>query len=121
MRTIGWPDVRRRTSETMIGAASAATRSSHGKPNQMAANTTGPRTAAEATRSRTPRYCCMRPGPRSAADTTIATFTSAKLRDRLFQMLLAEVRPERIDKHQLGVSALPQQKIADALLAAGAD
>src|SRR5471030_1360886 len=36
-------------------------------------------------------------------------------------MLLAEIRPQRVDEYQLGVGALPEQEIADALLAAGAD
>ena len=32
-----------------------------------------------------------------------------------------EVRPQNARKHQLGIRALPQQKVAQAALAAGAD
>src|SRR5262252_2046175 len=120
-RIAGRPRVNRSHSETMSGAASAATRSIQGNPNQIAPSRIGPRTAAEMIRSSRPRYRWPRAAGASAADAAIASFTPAKLGDRLLQMLLAEVRPQRVDEHQLGIGALPQQEIADPLLAAGAD
>src|SRR5204863_9179689 len=101
----------------MSGATSAATRSIQGKPSHTAASSSGPRTTADASRSGRPR---KRAGA-LAADAAIATFAAAKLGDRPLEMLLAEVGPQRVDEHQLGVGALPQQEIADALLAAGTD
>ena len=41
--------------------------------------------------------------------------------DRGVELALAEVRPQRVAEIQLGVGEIPQQEIADALLAAGAD
>src|SRR5262249_28154455 len=111
--------VSRNHSETMRGAATAATRSIHGNPNQIAATRIGPSTAAETMRSTSPRYRPARADGASAADAAIASFAPAKLGDRLLQMLLAEIGPQRVDKYQFGVGALPQQEIADALLAAG--
>src|SRR5215475_8130085 len=120
-RIAGRPRVNRSHSETMSGAASAATRSIQGNPNQIAPSRIGPRTTAEMIRSSRPRYRSPRAAGASAADAAIASFTPAKLGDRLLQMLLAEVRPQRVDEHQLGIGALPQQEIADPLLAADAD
>ncbi len=42
-------------------------------------------------------------------------------RDRLVKLLRREVRPEHVGEIKLAVSALPQQKVGDALLPAGAD
>src|SRR6478735_7497815 len=75
-------------SEISSGAATAATRSIQGKPNQIAA---------------------------------ISPFTPTELSDCLLQVVLAEIGPQRVDEHQLGIGTLPEQEIADALLAAGAD
>ena len=44
-----------------------------------------------------------------------------KLPDGLGQIVLGKIRPQPVDEHHLGIGALPQQKIADALFAAGAD
>src|SRR5262249_43928606 len=106
----------------MMGAAIAATRSIHGKPIQTAASTSGPRSTADRIRVVSPRkrLPCSAGGALSG-DTAIATFASAELSDGLLEVLLAEVGPQRVDEHQFGVGALPQQEIADALLAAGAD
>ena len=40
---------------------------------------------------------------------------------RLVERALIEVRPQAVDEVQLGVRALPQQEIAQALFASGAD
>src|SRR5580704_7976605 len=121
MRMKGRPRVSRIHSDTISGAASAATRSIQGKPNQMAASRSGPRTAADRIRRSRPRCRSSRPTGASAADAAITPLAPAELGDRLFQVLLAEIRPQRVDEHQLGVGTLPQHEIADALLAAGAD
>src|SRR5262245_46493942 len=120
-RKPGRPGVSRIHSETISGAATAATRSIQGKPNQIAASSSGPRTRADRIRMSRPRFRPARGVGASAADAAIASLTPTKLRDRLLKVLLAEVGPQRVDKHQLGIGALPQQEIADALLAAGAD
>ena len=60
-------------------------------------------------------------GRRAADGSAISPLAPWNSRNRLVQMLLAEIRPQRVDEHQLGVGALPEQEIADALLAAGAD
>src|SRR6478672_9285353 len=103
----------------MIGATKAATRSIQGKPYHTAASSSGPRIAADTTRSSRPR---KRAGAAAlAADAAIATIAATELGDGPFEMLLAEVGPQGVDEHQLGIGALPEQEIADALLAAGAD
>src|SRR6478609_311306 len=43
------------------------------------------------------------------------------LRDGTLQVVPREVGPEPLEKDKLGIGALPEQDIADALLAAGAD
>src|SRR5690242_4235658 len=117
----GRPGVRRTNSETIIGAASAARRSIQGKPNQTAARTSGARIAADTVRSKRPRKRAVGANGALTTDAAIATFAAAKLGNRLLEMLLAEVGPQGVDEHQLSVGTLPQQEIADALLAAGAD
>src|SRR5580704_15658664 len=121
MRMKGWPRVSRIHSDTISGAASAATRSIQGKPNQIAASRSGPRIAADKMRRSRPRCRSSRPIGASAADAAITPLAPTELGDRLFQVLLAEIRPQRVDKHQLGVGALPEHEIADALLPTGAD
>src|SRR5215212_9434856 len=41
--------------------------------------------------------------------------------DRGVELALVEIRPQRVAEVQLGVREVPQQEVADALLAAGAD
>src|SRR5262245_47010167 len=38
-----------------------------------------------------------------------------------FEFFLVEIRPQRVAEVQLGISQLPQQEVADAALATGAD
>src|SRR5205809_116284 len=52
---------------------------------------------------------------------TVATLAAAIIGDGLIEVAAAEIRPERLGEHQLGISALPEQEIADALFAAGPD
>src|SRR5215216_53622 len=120
-RSSSRPRVRPIHSEISSGAATAATRSIQGKPIQIAASSSGPRTTADRIRSTKPRCRLKRPAGASAADAAISPLTPTELGNRLFQMVLAEIRPQRVDEHQLGIGTLPEQKIADALLAAGAD
>src|SRR6187549_422222 len=96
-------------SMTMIGAASATRRSIQGNPNHSAASTGGANTSADTTRRIRSRDFR---GVRSAADAAIAPFASAELGDGLLEMILAEVGPQRVDEHQLGVGALPEQEVA---------
>ena len=116
----GRPRVRPIHSETMSGAASAATRSIQGKPNQSAA-TSGPRTAtAERSQQQAPKP--LR-----------APWRGVSRRRRHSAVRAGGIRrspvpdaPRRnpaksVDEHQFGIGALPEQEIADALLAAGAD
>src|SRR5690349_320745 len=117
-RATGRRRVNRSHSPIISGAATAATRSIQGKPIHTAASSSGPRITADTTRGSSPR---KRAGAALAADAAIAPVAAAELGDRLLEMVLAEVGPERVDEHQLGVGTLPEQEIADALLAAGAD
>src|SRR5471032_1062666 len=120
MRTIGRRGVRRTHSDTMIGAATAASRSIQGKPNHSAAKASGPRITADATRSSSPRNRAGATGM-LGADAAIPPLAFAELGDRLLEMLLAEIRPQGVDEHEFGVGALPEKEIADALLAACAN
>src|SRR4051812_34797315 len=121
MRTIGRRGVKRMHSDTMIGAATAASRSIQGKPNHSAAKASGPRMTADPTRSSSPRNRWTGTPGMLGADAAIPPLAFAELGDRLLEMFLPEIRPQGVDEHQFGVGALPEQKIADALLAAGAD
>src|SRR6185369_2955082 len=51
----------------------------------------------------------------------VSPFAIVKLADGILEIILGEVGPQAIEEHQLGVGRLPQQEIADPLLAAGAD
>src|SRR5712692_6931206 len=57
-------------------------------------------------------------GIRDAAEASLA---SAKLCNRQVKILGAEFRPHARSEDQLGVGALPKEKIAESLFAAGAD
>jgi hypothetical protein len=50
-----------------------------------------------------------------------AALAAAEARERLGEVRRSEVGPHALGEVQLGLSALPQQKIGEALLAAGAD
>src|SRR5471032_1052311 len=108
-------------SDTMIGAATAASRSIQGNPNQSAARASGPRMTADTTRSSSPRNRWAGATGMLGADAAIPPLAFAELVDRLLEMFLAEIGPQRVDEHQFGVGALPEQEVTDALLSTGAD
>src|ERR1044071_471142 len=93
----GRPGVRRIHSETMIGAANAARRSIQGKPNQIAARTSGARIAADTVRSNRPRKRAVGANGALATDAAIATFAAAELGNRLVALILAELVPQGVD------------------------
>src|ERR1044071_3212158 len=96
-RTSGLPRVSRIHSETMIGAASAASRSIQGKPNQIAARTSGPRIAADTVRSNRPRKRAVGANGALATDAAIAPVAAAELGNRLVALILAELVPQGVD------------------------
>src|SRR5262245_39775049 len=57
-------------------------------------------------------------GSRQTAEAALAR---VEVGDAGAQMRGAEVRPHRVGENELGVGALPEQKIREPLLAAGAD
>src|SRR5262249_50954685 len=72
----------------------------------------GARTSADITR-------CRR-AVRSGGG-TVSTVAAVIFADGIFEIALGEIRPQAIEKDQLGIGQLPEQEIADALFAAGAD
>src|SRR4051794_23258494 len=81
----------------------------------MANATSGASTIAETTRSASP------PAKPALADGAIAAFAAVVLADCRFHIGLGEVRPQRVEEDQLGVCRLPQEEVAEALLAGGAN
>src|SRR5437667_10336044 len=55
------------------------------------------------------------------SDTAKAAVTPGVLFERFKKLRLAEIRPERLCHHEFSIGNLPEQEIADAQLAAGAD
>src|SRR4029079_1033738 len=55
------------------------------------------------------------------AGATEPTLALLEERQRLEILALAEIRPQRVGDDDLGVRQLPEEEVADALLAAGAD
>src|SRR5262249_48167672 len=51
----------------------------------------------------------------------VTAFAAMKIADCLLKIGTAEIRPQGIDEDEFGISRLPEQEIADALLAAGPD
>ncbi len=119
-------------SQAMPTAASSTKSVNHGGPNQTAASANGPITDAEMIRSlRLLERGGTRLGPaegdgvksKSARTGRRAetAFAAVEIADGLFEIGLAEIRPQRIDENEFGISALPQQEVADAQFAAGTD
>src|SRR5271170_5661879 len=120
-------------SHAITAAAAAVNSGSQGQPNQIAAIGSGARTSAETMRSRkgsfakNPRVPSKRRIPskrrvRVSARSnrgSVAAFAPAEFIDRLLQVAFRKIWPQRLRKEELGIGALPKQKIADALLAAG--
>src|SRR5438132_590538 len=109
------PRHRRAHSQAIPTAASAVTIGSQGEPNQAAATAIGASTSADRIRS------ASRLGSARAKRGTVTAFAAAIVGDRLLEIGAPEIRPQRLGEDEFGVSALPQQEIADALLAAGAN
>src|SRR5471032_1376058 len=99
----------------------AAIRSIQGNPYQMAARHSGARTTADAMRVSKPRKRRGGTPEGLAADAAIAPLAPPEFGDGFLEMGLVEGGPQGVDEHQHGVGALPEQEVADALLAAGAD
>src|SRR5712672_3441585 len=102
-------------SQAMPAAAIAVRIGSQGDPNHTAATAIGARTRADRIRS------VRRPGSARANRGTVAALAATVIGNRLLEIGAPETRPQRLSEDEFGISALPQQEIADALLAAGAD
>src|SRR5690348_6235768 len=114
-RCSGPPFTSRAHSMPMPAEAAATSAGSYGQPNHTAASAGGINTSAETMRSvRT--FASAR-----ANGGAVAAIAAVEVAHGLFEIALGEIGPQRRREHQLGVSGLPEQEIADALLAAGAD
>src|SRR5579872_2300394 len=109
------PPQRRPHSQAITIAAATVRAVRNGPPNQIAAIGSGANASADSIRSR------REPASAGANRCSVAPLTPAIIGDRLFEVGAAEIGPQRLGKDQLGIGALPEQEIADALLAAGAD
>src|SRR5215469_16589124 len=105
-----WPH-----SQAMTAAAPTVRTISKGPPNQMPTIGSGARTSADRTRRRSD------PPLTGANRRPIAPLAPTIIGDCLLQIVTAEIGPQRLGEDELGIGALPQQEVADALLAAGAD
>src|SRR5471032_1790113 len=91
-------------------------------PSHTAPIASGSSTAAETIRVASP--CppdCPPAGLAPSASGAIPAVAAVVLPDRKFQIVPGEVGPEPVEEDQFGIGALPEQKIADPLFAAGAD
>src|SRR5690606_20422056 len=99
-------------SQAMRAPASITSRSNHGRPSTTAITATGISTREETRRVRKLELLGAR---------TVATVAAAEFADGMLEVVLREIRPQPVDEEQLGIGRLPEQEVADALLAAGAD
>src|SRR5262249_46935280 len=114
------PPHKRPHSHAMMTDATTISAAKNSPPNQIATMASGTKTSAERIRSpRAPFFVSL--GPAAANRRSVPPLASAIIGDRLLQLRSAEIRPQRLGEDKLGIGALPQQEIADALLAAGAD
>src|SRR5260221_1616 len=90
---------------------------SRGRPTPTAGSATGAITRAERIRSRSELSLASARSNGGA----VATFAAVIVAQRFLEIGLAEIGPQRRGEDELGIRRLPQQEIADALLAAGAD
>src|SRR6516164_9807348 len=102
-------------SHAITAPASAVSNGSQGDPNQIAAIGNGASVIADSTRGHSEPYSAR------ANRRSIAAFPAVEFIDRPLQVALGKIGPQRLSEDQLGISALPEQKVADALLATGAD
>src|SRR5216684_1646883 len=125
---------RRLHSQAINPAATATTAESSGGPNHAAASPTGASTRAESTRCRNacalfaPALPSSRgPGPSCTAALSrangcaVSAVAAMEIPQRRLEIALGEIGPQRLGEDEFGVGRLPQQEIADPLLAAGAN
>src|SRR5579871_1110880 len=107
----------RTSASTAPGAKRRRDTPRHSRPHSQAitAPTSAVNTSAEIIRWRRPP-CSTRANARPVAALARGIFG-----DCPFEIALAEIGPQGRGEDQLGIGALPQQKIADALFAAGPD
>src|SRR5215470_12940787 len=111
-----WPrSVSRPHSQPMKTAARIVSPPSSGPPSQAESTPSGTRTTAE--RMRRPRASRLE----ATSGSAIAPLAAVKLAERALQIRLGEIRPKRVDEDELGIGGLPEEEIAEPLLAAGAD
>src|SRR5215471_5350202 len=103
---------RRAHSHAIRPPVTAMRMSQKGRPRNAATSGIGARTSADITR-------CRR-ALRSVGG-TVSTVAAVIFADGIFEIALGKIRPQAIEKNQLGIGQLPEQEIADALFAAGAD
>src|SRR5580704_18979340 len=96
-------------SQAMITAAATVRAHRNGPPSQIATSGSGASTSAERIRSLSDPLARANRGP-------VTPIATAEIGDGLLQIGPAEIGPQRLGEHQLGIGALPQQEIADALL-----
>src|SRR5262249_30296834 len=107
--------VNRPHSQPMIPAPSTVSAAKGMPPIQAAPTATGARTTAERMRS------VRASGLPALSGRAITPLAAMKLAEGPLEVRLGEVRPERVDEHELGIGGLPQQEIAQPLLPAGPD
>src|SRR6185437_4162317 len=112
-----WPVASRAHSQHIPKVMSSTSAASHQPPSHTAASATGAMTKADMIRS----LSVLGFGSARSNGSAVATFAAVIVAQRLLEIGLAEVGPQRLREDELGIGGLPQQEIADALLAAGAD
>src|SRR5260370_108323 len=111
------PGGSRAHSQHIPATASSTRADSQGPPSHTAASATGAITRAERIRSRSELSLASARSNGGA----VATFAAVIVAQRFLEIGLAAIPPQRRGEDELGIRRLPQQEIADALLAAGAD
>src|SRR5260221_3021965 len=115
-------------SQAINPAATATTTDSSGGPHQAAARPIGASTSAETVRCRSaPAERTGASVPRStrlsarANGRAVSTIATMEILYRLLEVALGKIGPQRVGEAELRIGRLPEQEIADPLLAAGAD
>src|SRR6266404_4672947 len=102
-------------SQAITAAASPVSSGNQGDPNQIAAIGSGPSTIADRIRNG------RRSSSARANRGSVPSFSATIVIDRLFEIIPGEVGPQSLGKDELRIGALPKEKVADALLATGAN
>src|SRR5262245_38040529 len=116
-------DRARRTSSTPAAAAAIPARTSvaHGGRNSTVPPTPMMSTAALTRREIDTRSSALCRADRLRMDGAVSAVALLIIHDGFEQIPRAKIRPERVSHPDLRIRNLPQQKIADAHLPAGAD